>query len=223
MKIATKISSILVICILSMLVLFAGFIPVEFASAKNNSDEYETFALQREKMLEYDNLDDVTLDKDDYVVENEKIYLSKKAIGIYGLSKGDLNGDFYECNDENVVLEDEQVKIKNTSPINRLIVIADEQIESHGAVLQAEINNFHFFQYDDEKQAADAFEFYKNSGLSVSYDYVISTNSTDETVQEERFTYKTPWANRAIGFKQYSENMLKIHPEETLKEVVVAV
>lgn len=221
MKIATKISSIIAVCIMMMLVLFVGFLPVEFASAKS-ADEYETFALQREKMLEYNNFDDVTLDKSDYVVENDKIYLSKKAVGIYGLSKGNLNGEFYECDDESVVLEDGQVKIKETSPINRLIVVANDKIDSHGAVLKAEINNFHFFQYNDAEEAADAFEFYKNSGLSVSYDYVISTNSTDGT-QENELSYKTPWAERAIGFQQYTENMLKIHPQETLKDVVVAV
>lgn len=224
MKVATKIYSIIAVCILSVLFLFAGFccLPVGFASATVGKDDYETFASQREKMLAYDKLNsEVTLDDNDFIVENNKIYLSKKTVGIYGLSKGNLKGDFYENKDESVVLENDQVKIKNTSQVNRLIVVSSENVENHGAILQADFKNFHFFQYENSQQTENAFEYYKNSGLSVSYDYVISTQ--EETETSSLYTYKTPWAARAIGFSQYTENMLKIHPEETLKEVVVAV
>jgi len=212
--------------VLSMLILAVFlFFPINISNLNaENVETYENFhnslMNMRQKYDDWDN--DIVLQNDDYEIQNDEVYIKSDIIDLYGLNKtGAKNSSgFYAVKTAEVKVENSKVILENTPQNNRLIVVSDEKVDACGAVAKAEFEEFHIFQYTSQSEAKNAFEQFKNSDLSVSYDYIISGNAEIES--ESTFNYKS-WGAEFVGYGAYTETMLKINSKDNLNEVIVAV
>lgn len=121
-----------------------------------------------------------------------------------------------EDDDENEIIEE------------RLIVYSDSSLDSCGAILKAEYNGCHIYQYADAQSAETAYTYF--SGLycveSVSYDAIVHAQDFDEeTTTATAYTtgtYKT-WGASYVGYQEYCTTLSQNYSESDLPEVVIAV
>ncbi len=70
---------------------------------------------------------------------------------------------------------------------NRLIVVSDQNLSSHGAKRQANYKTYHIFQYENQQSTQEAYQYFQNLDCvdAVSYDYVVHAEGWDEEVSAD--------------------------------------
>ncbi len=221
--------SVIAFCLFSFI-----FLPIDISFA-SSVDNFENFDSSLTKMLkDYDTLSDTKtykLSEEDYKIENDDLYISANALEEYDLKIDDGNvaeDGYYSVktvaseNSISVSVEnDENVTLEKYSGINRLIVYSWDDLNSYGAVAEAEYNQYHIFQYDSAECAAKAYEHFQNlEGVTnVCYDGIISSNSIEINTT---YTYNS-WGAEYIGYAEYTNTMLEIYDESNLENIIVAV
>lgn len=184
------------------------------------SDNYEKFSDALETMRTFES-ESAKISKDEFYVKDENLYLKSDLADLYGLNEIETDENGFALVDAKAVISEDEAILEDFPSNNRLIVVYEGDVPDFDAVLKAEYEEFHIFQYENSEKMQDAYRQLTNSNFDVSYDYKIK--ALDEKVESESlFTYNS-WGDKYVGFGEYTENMLKIHPEDTLNEVVVAV
>ncbi len=122
-----------------------------------------------------------------------------------------------------VSLTDNVADVEET-PLNRLIVNEQGHVNDYGAVIKAECDNWHIFQYDSTDSADYAYAALTNSGFDVSYDEYVYCDDVEIAEAQNTTTglYNT-WGSDYIGYDEYIDSMLMLHEESELNQIVVAV
>ncbi len=192
------------------------------------SADFDAFYSSLMSMFEYD---EVVLGEEEYILSDEDVLVTETVATQYSLQtyQSDIEG-FYIV--ENCNIEEDSVVTESTT-YNRLIIYYDGTLDSYGAVLTAEIDNLHIFQYENAEDTASAYEYYSSLNLSVSYDALVTLEDyTVEEVYEETTvstSYTNPWTDKTfnswgasyVGYASYVENMCARN--DSLNEVVVVV
>lgn len=226
--------SVITFCVFSFL-----FLPITSLSAFASSDvndDFKAFDSAYTQMIEkYDTLGETktySLEEEDYKIENDELYIKATAVESYNLEVledfDQVNDGYYSVNTlarNNYISVDEDadgITLEKYSDINRLIVYSWEDINSYGAVAEAEIKDTHIFQYADAESASLAFEYYSNLDCvsDVFYDCVISADGSVDT--NTTYTYKS-WGAEYIGYSDYTSTMLEMYSENDLEKIAVAV
>lgn len=165
-----------------------------------------------------------TLNEDEYILNGNQLYLNAQSLFSYGVID-DLSQDFVlsdEIVSDNVqiIQNENSVDVKWTPNTNRLIVCSNNDVDNFGAVMSAEYNGWHVFQYENENQAKSAYNYYLslNTVENVCYDVVVHADSVKVQELEEAevasdvsvnssTVYKS-WGLDYMGFKSYSDLVL---------------
>ena len=205
---------------------FAFMIPTNVAGAQASSvsDNYTAFDSSLRAMYKtFDNWEnDVELQENEYIIENDEVYVHEDVIELYGLQKNaeKYSGGYFALSSDEVKSEGGKVVIENTPQNNRLLIYSEEEVSSFGAAMTAEYEDLHIFQYTSWDEAQNAYQHFSSLDYDVSYDNIVSVDG--EVVGDTVYTYNS-WGAEYVGYGDYTETMLKLNKQSNLPEVVVAV
>ncbi len=165
-----------------------------------------------------------TLNENEYIFNDGQLYLNAKSLHSFGviddLSQDFVSSDEIVSDNIQVIQNENSVDVKWTSNTNRLIVYSQSQVDSFGAVMSADYNGWHVFQYENESKAESAYNYYLNLNTveNVCFDVLVHSDSVkvqelneaeveSEASSNASTNYKS-WGLDYMGFKSYSDLVL---------------
>ncbi len=204
------------ICVF-VLFLSISYIPSQTSFAEYSFDDLQAFINQCQEITSiYDitQSKEITLKQGEYQEIDGKFYVSENAISTYNLKKTEKKTEGFYIVKNNIYKENDEIKVESQPDINRLIVVSNNYVDNHGAIMSARYKQYNIFQYDNRTNAYDAFDYYSHlDGVNVSYDAVVSIQSENiETYNTDTHKYNS-WANDYMHYDDYIVGQLNSFDE----------